>query len=269
MIGKKLINLARSNIKIGEDVFSINNLSKKSEEMFGVDLHDICLTVKEGSIVGIAGVAGNGQDELMHLLIGEKKSPEGVLIFKGKDIGKLNSHQRRQLSMFFTPEERLGHGAVADMKLDENMLLSRPQKSEMTNYGVINWQQVEMLTQRVITDFDVQTQSSKMLAQSLSGGNLQKFMVGRELIQNPDLLIVAQPTWGVDAGSENHIHQSLITLAEQGSAILIISQDLDEILTLCEQVHVITAGKLSPSVDMQDNGLEKLSQLMVGGKSND
>ena len=269
MIGKKLINLARSNIKIGEDVFSINNLSKKSEEMFGVDLHDICLTVKEGSIVGIAGVAGNGQDELMHLLIGEKKSPEGVLIFKGKDIGKLNSHQRRQLSMFFTPEERLGHGAVADMKLDENMLLSRPQKSEMTNYGVINWQQVEMLTQRVITDFDVQTQSSKMLAQSLSGGNLQKFMVGRELIQNPDLLIVAQPTWGVDAGSENHIHQSLITLAEQGSAILIISQDLDEVLTLCEQVHVITAGKLSPAVDMQDNGLEKLSQLMVGGKIND
>ena len=171
--------------------------------------------------------------------------------------------------MFFTPEERLGHGAVADMKLDENMLLSRPQKSEMTNYGVINWQQVEMLTQRVITDFDVQTQSSKMLAQSLSGGNLQKFMVGRELIQNPDLLIVAQPTWGVDAGSENHIHQSLITLAEQGSAILIISQDLDEVLTLCEQVHVITAGKLSPAVDMQDNGLEKLSQLMVGGKSND
>jgi simple sugar transport system ATP-binding protein len=134
---------------------------------------------------------------------------------------------------------------------------------------VINWQQVEMLTQRVITDFDVQTQSSKMLAQSLSGGNLQKFMVGRELIQNPDLLIVAQPTWGVDAGSENHIHQSLITLAEQGSAILIISQDLDEVLTLCEQVHVITAGKLSPAVDMQDNGLEKLSQLMVGGKSND
>ena len=202
MIGKKLIQLARSNITTGQDIFSINNLSRKSEDMFGVDLHDISLTVKEGSIVGIAGVAGNGQDELMQLLIGEVEAPADTLVFKGEDIGRLNSHQRRQLSIFFIPEERLGHGAVPDMGLNENMLLSRPQQSEMTSYGVINWHNVEKLTQQVIDDFKVQTQSSKMQAKSLSGGNLQKFMVGRELIQNPELLIVSQPTWGVDAGSE-------------------------------------------------------------------
>ncbi|SVA17781.1 uncharacterized protein METZ01_LOCUS70635, partial [marine metagenome] len=139
MIGKKLIQLARSNITTGQDIFSINNLSRKSEDMFGVDLHDISLTIKEGSIVGIAGVAGNGQDELMQLLIGEVEAPADTLVFKGEDIGRLNSHQRRQLSIFFIPEERLGHGAVPDMGLNENMLLSRPEKSEMTNYGVINW----------------------------------------------------------------------------------------------------------------------------------
>ena len=264
MIGKKLIQLARSNITTGQDIFSINNLSRKSEDMFGVDLHDISLTVKEGSIVGIAGVAGNGQDELMQLLIGEVEAPADTLVFKGEDIGRLNSHQRRQLSIFFIPEERLGHGAVPDMGLNENMLLSRPQQSEMTSYGVINWHNVEKLTQQVIDDFKVQTQSSKMQAKSLSGGNLQKFMVGRELIQNPELLIVSQPTWGVDAGSENNIHQSLIALADQGSAILIISQDLDEILTLCEQIHVLSEGKLSSAVDMGDNGLEKISNLMLG-----
>ena len=121
--------------------------------MFGVDLHDISLTIKQGSIVGIAGVAGNGQDELMELLIGEVETSEETLVFKGEDIGRLNSHQRRQLSMFFIPEERLGHGAVPDMGLNENMLLSRPQQSEMTNYGVINWQNVEKLTQQVIDDF--------------------------------------------------------------------------------------------------------------------
>ncbi len=266
MIGKKLIQLARSNITTGQNIFSINNLNRKSEDMFGVDLHDISLAIKEGSIVGIAGVAGNGQDELMQLLIGEVEAPTDTLVFKGEDIGQLNSHQRRQLSIFFIPEERLGHGAVPDMGLNENMLLSRPQQSEMTSYGVINWHNVEKLTQQVIDDFNVQTRSSKMLAKSLSGGNLQKFMVGRELIQNPELLIVSQPTWGVDAGSENNIHQSLIALADQGSAILVISQDLDEILTLCEQIHVLSEGKLSNAVNMHDNGIEKISQLMVGSE---
>ena len=267
MIGKKLIQLARSNINTGEDIFSISNLSQKSDDMFGVDLKNISLSIMKGSIVGIAGVAGNGQDELMELLIGEITSPPGILSFKGDDIGNLNSHQRRQLSMFFIPEERLGHGAVPDMSLDENMLLSRPQKSQMTSYGVIDWGNVEKLTQKVIDDFDVQTPSTKMLAKSLSGGNLQKFMVGRELIQSPELLIVAQPTWGVDAGSANNIHQALIALADQGSAILIISQDLDEILSLCEQIHVLSEGSLSSAVDMKENGLEKISQLMVGSES--
>jgi simple sugar transport system ATP-binding protein len=266
MIGKKLIQLARSNINTGEDIFSISNLSRKSDDMFGVDLKSISLSVMKGSIVGIAGVAGNGQDELMELLIGEIISPPGILSFKGGDIGNLNSHERRELSMFFIPEERLGHGAVPDMGLNENMLLSRPQKSEMTSYGVIDWQNVETLTQKVISDFDVQTFSTKMLAKSLSGGNLQKFMVGRELIQNPELLIVAQPTWGVDAGSANNIHQALIALADQGSAILIISQDLDEILSLCEQIHVLSEGSLSTAVDMTSKGLDKISQLMVGSE---
>jgi simple sugar transport system ATP-binding protein len=203
----------------------------------------------------------------MELLIGEITSPPGTLSFKGGDIGNLNSHERRQLSMFFIPEERLGHGAVPDMGLNENMLLSRPQKSQMTSYGVIDWGNVEKLTQKVISDFDVQTPSTKMLARSLSGGNLQKFMVGRELTQNPDLLIVAQPTWGVDAGSANNIHQALIALADKGSAILIISQDLDEILTLCEQIHVLSEGSLSSAVDMKEDGLETISQLMVGSEN--
>jgi len=189
------------------------------------------------------------------------------LFFDGQDIGSLNSHERRQLSMFFVPEERLGHGAVPDMSLDENMLLSRPNSDEMTNRGVIDWNIVSSFTEKVISNFDVQTPSSRMLAKSLSGGNLQKFMVGRELIRSPELLIVSQPTWGVDAGSANNIHQSLISLADKGSAILIISQDLDEILSLCEQIHVLSEGQLSDAVDMKKNGLEKISQLMVGGEN--
>ena len=267
MIGKKLTELARKNITIGEDIFSINNLSKKSNDIYGVELKNVDLKMKKGSIVGIAGVAGNGQDELMELLIGEVTSPAGTLDLNGKDIGHLNSHQRRQLSIFFVPEERLGHGAVPDMSLNENMLLSRPDETEMTKNGVIDWKKVGMHSKDVIEKFDVQTPSSNMLAKSLSGGNLQKFMVGRELIQNPELLIVAQPTWGVDAGSANNIHQALIALADQGSAILIISQDLDEILSLCEQIHVLSEGVLSEAVDMKKNGLEKISQLMVGGEN--
>ena len=266
MIGKKLTELARSKIDIGSEIFSINNLSQESDDLYGVDLKSINLTIRQGSIVGIAGVAGNGQDELMELLIGEKSSADGVLKFNEQDVGSLGSHERRQLSMFFIPEERLGHGAVPDMTLDENMLLSRPDSSGMTKSEVIDWSSVASFSKKVIDDFNVQTPSSKMLAKSLSGGNLQKFMVGRELIRNPELLIVSQPTWGVDAGSANNIHQSLISLADNGSAILIISQDLDEILSLCEQIHVLSEGKLSEAVDMKNNGLEKISQLMVGGE---
>ena len=267
MIGKKLTELARSKIDIGSEIFSINNLSQESDDLYGVDLKSINLNIRQGSIVGIAGVAGNGQDELMELLIGEKSSADGVLKFNEQDVGSLGSHERRQLSMFFIPEERLGHGAVPDMTLDENMLLSRPDSSGMTKNEVIDWSSVASFSKKVIDDFNVQTPSSKMLAKSLSGGNLQKFMVGRELIRNPELLIVSQPTWGVDAGSANNIHQSLISLADNGSAILIISQDLDEILSLCEQIHVLSEGKLSEAVDMKNNGLEKISQLMVGGES--
>ena len=267
MIGKKLTELARSKIDIGFEIFSINNLSQESDDLYGVDLKSINLTIRQGSIVGIAGVAGNGQDELMELWIGEKSSADGVLKFNEQDVGSLGSHERRQLSMFFIPEERLGHGAVPDMTLDENMLLSRPDSSGMTKSEVIDWSSVASFSKKVIDDFNVQTPSSKMLAKSLSGGNLQKFMVGRELIRNPELLIVSQPTWGVDAGSANNIHQSLISLADNGSAILIISQDLDEILSLCEQIHVLSEGKLSEAVDMKNNGLEKISQLMVGGES--
>ena len=267
MIGKKLTELARTKLNIGSDIFLINNLSQKSNDLYGVNLENINLNIKQGSIVGIAGVAGNGQDELMELLIGEKSSDIGVLKFNNQDVGSLGSHQRRQLSMFFIPEERLGHGAVPDMTLDENMLLSRPDSSGMTSRGVIDWGNVSNFSEKVINDFDVQTPSSKMLAKSLSGGNLQKFMVGRELIRSPELLIVSQPTWGVDAGSANNIHQSLISLADKGSAILIISQDLDEILSLCEQIHVLSEGQLSEAVDMKNNGLEKISQLMVGGES--
>ena len=266
MIGKKLTELARTKLNIGSDIFLINNLSQKSNDLYGVNLENINLNIKQGSIVGIAGVAGNGQDELMELLIGEKSSDNGVLKFNNQDIGSLDSHQRRQLSMFFIPEERLGHGAVPDMTLDENMLLSRPESEGMTSNGVIDWKTVTSFSEQVISDFDVQTPSTRMLAKSLSGGNLQKFMVGRELIRKPKLIIVAQPTWGVDAGSANNIHQSLISLADQGSAILIISQDLDEILSLCEQIHVLSEGQLSDAVDMKKDGLDKISQLMVGGQ---
>ena len=154
-----------------------------------MDLKSINLTIRQGSIVGIAGVAGNGQDELMELLIGEKFSAAGVLKFNEQDVGSLGSHERRQLSMFFIPEERLGHGAVPDMTLDENMLLSRPDSSGMTKSEVIDWSSVASFSKKVIDDFNVQTPSSKMLAKSLSGGNLQKFMVGREPVSYTHLTL--------------------------------------------------------------------------------
>jgi len=243
----------------------INDLTIISDQQFGTDLHAINLEVYGGEIVGIAGIAGNGQTELMEVLSGEMLvASEEIIIMDGEPVGLLGPLARRKLGSAFVPEERLGHGAVPDMSLTENTLLSAIAGMDLLQNGFIKLSKTMDYAKHVVENFNVKTAGIDSTAGSLSGGNLQKFIVGREILQAPKIFIVSQPTWGVDAGAAAAIHQSIIDLAATGTAVLIISQELDELVTICDRIAVICEGRLSEAKETADVTVEQIGLLMGG-----
>ena len=248
--------------------FSVDGLSAKFNDPFLTDLKNINFKVKEGEIFGIAGVAGNGQSELMDFLTGDNINIDsGSIIFNDKRIENFNPKKRRKLSISFVPENRLGHSAVPELSLSENILLSQFPDNNFTNNGIINYENIEIHVNKIIKKFNVITPDSKAKASSLSGGNLQKFVIGREISSNPKLLIISHPTWGIDAGAEFAIRKSLISLAKKGTSIIVISQDLDELFEITHRLSVIFNGTLSDSYKTKDVSLEKIGLLMGGHKN--
>ncbi|RAU40214.1 MULTISPECIES: ABC transporter ATP-binding protein [unclassified Pseudomonas] len=225
----------------------VDKLSWHNLDPFGCSLVDVDLEVRSGEIVGIAGVAGNGQDELLALLSGEQtlsKHRTQPIRFVDRPVAHLRPDARRKLGLAFVPAERLGHGAVPDMSLADNALLTAFQQGLVSN-GLVQRQKVQALAERIIQQFAVKTPDAETRARSLSGGNLQKFILGREILQNPKLLVAAHPTWGVDVGAAAAIHRALIALRDAGAAILVISEDLDELFQISDRVAALSAGRLS------------------------
>ncbi len=247
----------------GEHRLKVSGLTTHSRVPHGINLSAISFAVGKGEILGIAGIAGNGQAELMTAMTGESGAPDsGFIEIMGTDATKLGPLARRALSAVFVPEERLGHAAVGDMNLVENSFLTSPDNNTFCRRGIIDWPAVELFAQSIAEQFDVRTTGVDALATSLSGGNLQKFIVGREILQTPGVLVVSQPTWGVDAGAAADIHHAIRELTNRGSAVLIISQDLDEILTLCDRVAVISQGTLSAAQQVTNVTPEQIGLLM-------
>jgi ABC-type uncharacterized transport system ATPase subunit len=243
------------------------DLSMEPDDPHGVRLAHISLELKGGEILGIAGVAGNGQDELFAALSGERQSPDpGSIEIDGHAAGHLSITQRRRLGAAFVPEERLGHGAAPRMKLSENALLTGHAASGMVQHGFINTAAALRMVDRATAAFDVRKAKRDPEAASLSGGNLQKFLVGREILRNPAVLVVNQPTWGVDAGAAAVIRQALLDLAAGGAAVLVTSQDLDELTEITDRVAVMFHGRLSEPMATADASREKLG-LLMGGSS--
>jgi simple sugar transport system ATP-binding protein len=245
--------------------FAVHHLSLQSDQTFGIDLRDIGFEVRGGEILGIAGIAGNGQTELMEALSGELTSdrPASIAI-DAVPAGRLGPRGRRRLGACFLPEERNGHGAVAAMSLAENGFLSAFIRRALARLGWIDADRSAAFAAEVIDRFDVRTTGPDAEASSLSGGNLQKFVVGREVLQAPKVLVVSQPTWGVDAGAAAAIHQSILDLAAAGAAVVVISQDLDEIFALCHRIAVISNGRLSPPKPIGEATVEEIGLLMGG-----
>jgi len=249
----------------GKPCLVVRDLTVPSGNQFGVDLQGVGFEVQEGEIFGIAGVAGNGQTELLNALSGETPTADHAAItIMGSPVGRLGPRARRSYAAAFVPEERLGHGAVPDLSLADNAYLSGYDRRGLTVNGVILTNARDAYARQVIERFDVRTRGIDADAGSLSGGNLQKFIVGREILQAPRLIVVSQPTWGVDAGAAAAIHQALIDLANDGTAVMMISQDLDEILSVCDRFAVISEGRLSASLGPSTVTVEEIGMLMGG-----
>ena len=224
----------------------MRNLDFTPDDPHGVKLDGVTFDLAAGEILGIAGVAGNGQDELFAVLSGESfaGTPDAIKI-DGRDAGKLSITERRRLGAAFIPEERLGHATAPRFKLSENALISGHAASPMVRRGFIDRSQARAFVDRITKAYDVRKGKPDPEAISLSGGNLQKYVVGREILREPRLLVVSQPTWGVDAGAAAAIRQAIIDLASRGAAVLVMSQDLDELYEITDRLVVICAGRLS------------------------
>ena len=267
MIGTELTQpRPRGDRQAGEIRLEVDDLSLASSIPFGVDLEGISLELRAGEILGIAGVAGNGQVELQEALSGEAPVVQAAAIkIDGRPVGRIGPIARRRLGIAFLPEERLGHGAVPSMTLIENALLSGfGPKNLVAAGGVIREGATSDYAETVVERFDVRTSGINAEARSLSGGNLQKFIIGREIEQRPGILIAAQPTWGVDAGAATLIHQALFDLAAAGAAVLVMSQDLDELLAITDRLAVLHLGKLSKSYPTDQVSAEQIGLLMGG-----
>lgn len=264
MVGSTLQTPERGARDFGDAAIELDGLSAASPTEFGTSLKEIRLTVRRGEILGIGGVAGNGQDELLGVLSGEIADPSDRIRLMGKPIGRLGPNARRELGLLAAPEERLGHAAAPDMSLTENALLTGAVRQGLSAGGFLKWGAATSFAEQIIKAFDVRTPGPENAARSLSGGNLQKFVIGREVLQRPEVLVVNQPTWGVDAAAAAAIRQALLDLAANGAAIIVISQDLDELMEIADSFAALNEGRLSAPQRTEALSIDEIG-LMMGG----
>lgn len=268
MIGAEPPSLEARPARPGAPVLQVQGLSLPSLDPFGTALEGIGFQVRAGEVVGLAGVSGNGQRELLMALSGEdSRAPAGSIRLDGQDVSARGPQPRRDRGLHFVPEERLGRGAVPTMSLAHNLLLSRREA-----VGPGGWLDIGALRRQaagLIAQYQVKAHGPEAAARSLSGGNLQKFIVGREIEalqarQGARLLVVSQPTWGVDVGAAAQIRAAILALRDAGCAVLLVSEELDELFEMSDRLHVLAKGRLSPSLARAEATVERVGEWMSG-----
>ncbi|MBC6443077.1 MAG: ABC transporter ATP-binding protein [Rhodobacteraceae bacterium] len=262
VVGTQMTSPAGRVYTPGKVLLSVTQLSLGSDDPFGPSLKDVRFDLHAGEVLGIAGVAGNGQNELLAALSGEARTQPGAILMKGEPVGDRGPDHRRLRGLLAAPEERLGHAAVQDMSLTENALLTGWQG--LHNRGFINWGAATSFARAVIERFDVRPPNPANAAKVMSGGNLQKFLIGREILQHPEVFVVNQPTWGVDAAAAAAIRTALLELADNGAGVVVISHDLDELMQISDNFAVLAGGQLSPVQRTSGVTAEDIGVLMGG-----
>ncbi|MFZ4757572.1 MAG: ABC transporter ATP-binding protein [Burkholderiaceae bacterium] len=263
MIGAEPPPLQHRPVRAGDVALAVRGLSLARLSPFGVDLADVSFELRAGEVLGVAGVSGNGQQELLAALSGEDpRAPSGTVELLGTDAGRVSPRTRRRLGLHFVPEERLGRGAVPTLSLAQNLLLTRGEA--LRTGGWIASGALAAQAASIIERFRVKAGGPGSAARSLSGGNLQKFIMGREIDANPKVLIVAQPTWGVDVGAAAQIRAALLGLRDAGCAVLVVSEELDELFELSDRLVVIAKGRVSPALVRAEATVAQVGEWMSG-----
>ncbi|MFT0545824.1 ABC transporter ATP-binding protein [Allopusillimonas ginsengisoli] len=264
MIGAEPPAIAHVQRVPGRVMLDVRDLSLPKAHPFATALNHVSFNVSEGEIVGVAGVSGNGQQELLAALSGEDtRAPSDSIWLDGEPAGGRSAAWRRARGLGLVPEERLGRGAVPELSLAQNMLLSH-QGPATVRHGFVRSGAIRDLAAGIISRFSVKAAGPGAAAASLSGGNLQKYIIGREVTRGPSVLLVAQPTWGVDVGAAAQIRSELLALRNAGCAILVISEELDELFELSDTLIVMAKGRMSPAIPRSQATLDQLGQWMSG-----
>jgi len=249
-------------------LLTVHALSTDSDDPFDVNLQSLGFEVRAGEIFGIIGVAGNGQRELLAALSGEWRSADpGTIRIGGIPAGGFGPHHRRSLGLSVVPDDRLGQGTVPDMDLTGNSLLTSFRRQSFVKTWIVRFTALKSFARSILIRFNVVAKGPQTRAAALSGGNLQKFIVGREILQQPKILIAAAPTWGLDAGATGVIQQGLIDLARSGAAVVLITPDMDEVFTLSDRIAVLAKGRLSTALPSAQWTIEDVGLLMLGDDS--
>jgi len=263
MIGAEPPQLEHRPFAPGRVLLEVKDLSRDKPSEYGVALHQIALSVRSGEILGLAGVSGNGQAELLSAISGEdSRAGPGSLSLLGTDVSHADPAQRRKLGLYFVPEERLGRATVPSHSLASNTLLTR--KEHLPSSWLLHEKPLRRLAAHLIERFAIKAPGPNATARSLSGGNLQKYVVGREIDAAPAVLVVAQPTWGVDVSAAVQIRAEILKLRDAGSAVLLVSEELDELIELSDTVRVMAAGRISPPIAASDVSRSRIGEWMSG-----
>ncbi|MGB0028794.1 MAG: ABC transporter ATP-binding protein, partial [Nitrososphaeraceae archaeon] len=246
-------------------VLEIKNVSALSNSNM-LFLKDIRLDLRKGEILGIAGVDGNGQNELAEVIAGLRKVKYGEISMDGRSIANLSTRHIRELGLSYVPEDCLHTGLILEYSIVENLVLDRWYTKPYSNKLFLNKTEMMKFADKIITDFDIKITELNAPVSSMSGGNLQKIVLGRELSRDSKVLIVHNPTRGLDIGATEYIHKRLIKQKENGVGVLLLSLDLDEILTISDRIGVIYEGKIITIVEKQDTNIDKIG-LLIGGKA--
>lgn len=248
----------------GEVLLEVQNLKvKNSKGLLGVK--DVSLKVRRGEILGLCGIDGNGQTELVYALTGLAPAEGGEILLNGKDITHLPVKERLEAGLGHIPEDRHRHGLVLDFRLDENLVVHNFQQRPFSKLGVLDYNSIRANAERLIKEFDVRSgEGPATPSRSLSGGNQQKAIVAREIDRSPEVLIVAQPTRGLDVGAIEYIHQRIVEERDKGKAILLVSLELDEILDLSDRIAVIFNGEIVAELDAAKTNENELGLYMAG-----
>jgi ABC-type uncharacterized transport system ATPase subunit len=231
-------------------------------------LSDLSFEVRAGEIVGIAGVEGNGQTELIEILAGLRRATSGSIRLNGRECRRLSAREIKELGVAHIPEDRHRRGLLLDFSLADNTILGTHHRAPATRagLGLLDDRAIAEKANRLLRDFDVRPPNAALAAKALSGGNQQKLIIGREFDIQPKLLLVAQPTRGVDIGAIEFIHRKLIELRDAGAAILLVSAELEEVLSLSDRILVMYQGRIVGAVDPQQVSQEEIGLMMTGGQ---